>query len=475
MNLKKVRKTMIVAATSLLLFSCTKETNNYTTPGVNPPVNGQGTPTPPPAQGDGTINGGGGKGVACTTEGKKSLEILDFYEARLLYGLDVPENLNSKEEAVEKLAQLVGRHYANADTVLDAKYFEGIKKKIDAVVLNKIKFISADKKLNATNDSFEPLIGKSCEIVQIAVFYDESTLLVDKSLWDGLNWTNRIGLVAHELFYSLHRQKGATNSVMTRKLVGQLFSTVGAVAISAGVPKDQDKSVHCLLQNQSTKAYAASFDAFVTKRKIDDNEYESDGVEFVFKSLYKQPILFRTSLFFSGWDQQDLKSCLYEGKCRRINSASSPLYVESYDTAKQTVYLNTQRSPSNYDKTSPIGHVGPIPIDQKPPGVEPLPLDPQPLPVEPKPITPQPLPIPITNPDDEYYDIALTFTSEVTSQEPSSYLVSCHRELSLHPEPPQNSPEPPQQPTPTPTPVQPLPPSDGNQITPPADNGVAKP
>jgi hypothetical protein len=132
----------------------------------------------------GVINGGGGKGVQCTKDGQTTVEVLDLYEAKTLYNLSIMDFGSTEEEAKEKLAQVLARHFWNPTSIEIDLYQRELKKIYIQEFLNNIRFIENGKTLRLTNDSFEPTLENGCKPVQVAMYYDESVLLVNKTLWN---------------------------------------------------------------------------------------------------------------------------------------------------------------------------------------------------------------------------------------------------------------------------------------------------
>lgn len=221
------------------------------------------------------------------------------------------------------------RHLWKPSTIPMDEYKKGFREQVSNILLKNIKFISRGKKLKLVNDSFDPLVEEGCEMVQVAVYYDESILLVDQSLWDQMNWTSKIGLLAHEIIYFMDRQNGSKNSISTRKLVGQLFSSKGARPKADGIPTEQNKYTACTVSDKNiTVGYFYAYDS----SKANPPYETQTGVEFVFKFLRNNDFLFRTSAFFSIASLADIFR-----DSPNING-ESPLYVESY-TPKQSLHI----------------------------------------------------------------------------------------------------------------------------------------
>ena len=314
---RPMKRFFVASIMMLLLANCTKEEVTKIVQGNNP---GQSQPTST-AQAQGTINGGGGKGVMCKHDSTTTVETLDLYEARVLYDLKIEHKVTSQDQALDLAASLLTQHLWNPSTIAMKEYTQKLREELVTMYLKNIKFISAGKKLNVVADSFEPLLEKNCEMVQVAIYYDESIILIDESLWDQMDWTDKIGLITHEIIYYLDRQNGSTNSVASRKLVGELFSTKGARAKSDGIPKDKSQYVLCdVIDKEMSVGYFYAYDF----KSSDRTDKRKNGLEFNFNYLKNNDFLFRTSAFFKRVDLAQFFDENYRG------TESSDLVIDGY-------------------------------------------------------------------------------------------------------------------------------------------------
>jgi len=219
------RKLSVLFFSSYLCLACSDKTTQD--PLDNPKVPGAVTEI---KSLQGVVNGGGGKGVICHQNDKSQLEVLDIYEAKTLYNLKL--SAFKKDPYFSKdlglfVSSLYYKHFLKSGELsegLSKKRIESFNSKKVQPLLNSIKYTEPDQKLNQTNDALEPLLGQNCETVQLAVYYDESILLIDKKLWEELDFLNKAALILHELVYFQARIFGEVNSVKTRKVVGHLFT-----------------------------------------------------------------------------------------------------------------------------------------------------------------------------------------------------------------------------------------------------------
>jgi len=295
-----------------LFAACTKETVTNNVPIPNPVIKSQDTATPV----QGTINGGGGKGVRCNQNGRIVIRTLDLYEANVLYGLEQINVPDAQDPALDIFTALLTRHLWNPDTIPMDEYKARFRELLTGNFLKKMRFIGSTQKLKLINDSYEPVLEDGCEVVQVAAYYDESILLVDKSLWDQMDWVNKIALLAHELIYYTDRQNGSTNSMAARKLVGLLFSTKGARPKADGVPSERSQYSRCAVFFKD-----ANVGYFYAYKSAKDGR---EGTEFVFNYLKNNYSLYRTSAFLNGTAFSSIFEPDHKG------SAESDLFVDTY-------------------------------------------------------------------------------------------------------------------------------------------------
>ncbi len=232
---------MIILAALSLLTACSKETKIIERVPDSPLKQGNAEPVF-----QGVINGGGGKGVLCNKDGTQTVELLDLYEAREIYEIHDQKNFDTLDQGIDFLAYEMAKKFWTPITVLPYVSKENVKKTLKHFIED-IKFIEGGKRLKLTDDSYDPLLDENCKVVQLALFYDESKLLVDKGYWDLLSPTGKTALVAHELFYLLDRANNNNNSMRTRKLVGYILSERGIGSMYGFLkPSSELKTARCV-------------------------------------------------------------------------------------------------------------------------------------------------------------------------------------------------------------------------------------
>ena len=160
--------------------------------------------------------GNGGNVVLCRDDQGKtlSIELLDYYEARVELGLTIA--LDGGAEAGDKLLATLGRLGTLAPVLRDLLLGGARRFGDDTVFVGGADLVPVD-------DSNHLAIPHGCQVVQIAIqkepeFPGQKRFTVNKDLWDQLDATNKAGLMLHELLYVHALSAGAKDSVGVRYL-----------------------------------------------------------------------------------------------------------------------------------------------------------------------------------------------------------------------------------------------------------------
>ena len=162
---------------------------------------------------EGGVDGGGGKSIVCReNDGSiKSAEVLDLYEGRVMYGLNIKETSEPMEQQIEKALNIIppsSRPMIEIYTKL---------------VLKKMKITPAGTKLLPIDDSHEIISPAGCQPEQAANYFSDKMILISGDIWNKLSETGKAALVLHEGVYAANRVVGATNSRQSRHIVANLF------------------------------------------------------------------------------------------------------------------------------------------------------------------------------------------------------------------------------------------------------------
>lgn len=164
----------------------------------------------------GGSDGGGGNGVVCydQKDPKKilSVDLLDFYEGRILEGYQIPERQGSFKEIYN---EVVGKSAT-----------EEIKEFLKSYVnLERgFKYLPEGVRLKPINDSSEIFIPDNCKVEQIINFQGASRIFVVGDFWKLLTDTQKAGLLLHEVIWLTERTGGVKNSSRARRTVARYFA-----------------------------------------------------------------------------------------------------------------------------------------------------------------------------------------------------------------------------------------------------------
>lgn len=250
----------------------------------------------------GVVNGGGGKGAICKKDKQEVLEVLDIYEAHTLYDLEVSNISKSDSDLDRFVAEIYYKHFVAVENneVSEEAITDFMKKEVSPFI-ESISFTESNEVLNQTNDSHEPKMKKGCRVVQIAIYYDESILIVDTALWNKMNFINKVGLVLHEIIYFKARQFGEVNSVKTRKIVGHLLSSSKPKPLNNF--KVHNTSTACFLSDDNEGVFSNEPALQINNLTQDGVE----GVELVLNSpLFNEFLMFQKSGFIPHLITNDL-------------------------------------------------------------------------------------------------------------------------------------------------------------------------
>ncbi len=188
-----------------------------------------------------TIGGsdvGGGKGVVCYDKNNKikSVELLDLWEGRIIYGLHprLKSTVNKNiDGALQQLKYSVFEPFW-IFPVDNSKQAEAVYGSLQAEleILLDPRFDNVHRvrgvNLQLTDDSYETITPRDCKIEQIAIYKDfknkeDWEIYLNQDLIDKMDATNKAALYIHEAFYHFLRPQ-ETNSLRIRRIVANIFS-----------------------------------------------------------------------------------------------------------------------------------------------------------------------------------------------------------------------------------------------------------
>jgi hypothetical protein len=190
----------------------------------------------------GPNDGGGGKGVVCRNEDGsiKSVELLDLWEARMLYDHEIVSSKASIDDqikaGIERLKNVVVYPYEvhYADRLLKGGDALADSLRRFAIPINSENWGNVKRlrgvTLAPTQDSFEDASPTGCQIEQLVRYKDAglgggtNEALMNQDLVDRMDLTNKAALALHEALYAVLREFGETTSLRVRRAVGYAMS-----------------------------------------------------------------------------------------------------------------------------------------------------------------------------------------------------------------------------------------------------------
>ncbi len=143
--------------------------------------------------------GNGGDAVVCRNQDQsiKSVELLDYYEARVEKGLKINLNVN---DSVEKNVKTLIERISIKDN--QPKQFLNVYMKAFA---NEVKFLP-NTELVDIPDSHHMTFPSNCRVEQLAiqkqpVYPQDPRYTINQDLWEKMDSANQAGLIMHELLY----------------------------------------------------------------------------------------------------------------------------------------------------------------------------------------------------------------------------------------------------------------------------------
>lgn len=158
--------------------------------------------------------GNGGDGVVCTAaDGTKTVELLDYYEARTLR--DIEPKFGDPSRSVDVIVQDLLARLNPLSPGLAATYWKQAKDFVrEAAFVSKARLIDIP-------DSHHLVIPENCSVTQIVIqqtprFKEDKRYVIDKDLWDLMDNVTKAGMIIHEVIYRYAIAEGHKDSVRTR-------------------------------------------------------------------------------------------------------------------------------------------------------------------------------------------------------------------------------------------------------------------
>lgn len=186
----------------------------------------------------GADSSGGGKVVACrNSDGSlRSVELLDLFEARALYGLGASSKLDSIDDYFAVVEAKLRDIYKGARFTVSPFY-------LVEEARSRMRLLPQGTELVNLDDAQEIALPIGCKTEQLAVYRENALLLINSDLWSALDARNQAALFVHEAIYQIDRYSEAENSIYARKVTGHLFSDFHFEPLMKDVPKNAPQCV----------------------------------------------------------------------------------------------------------------------------------------------------------------------------------------------------------------------------------------
>ncbi|MCB9073873.1 MAG: choice-of-anchor D domain-containing protein, partial [Bdellovibrionaceae bacterium] len=193
---------------------------------------------PPFDPGDGADSSGGGIAVVCRNPDQTitSVEMLDLYEGRVIYGLNIQAPGKTVPDSLKVIKDKLKVVFKNVPMGKTPAYY------IDKAQKD-FKLLPPDAALVPVNDGAELVIPTNCTLEQLALYKNNTYLLVNSVLWNQMDDLNKAALFAHEGIYTHERELGDKTSQRSRKIVAHLFSEYDFTSLLSEVPQDANECI----------------------------------------------------------------------------------------------------------------------------------------------------------------------------------------------------------------------------------------
>lgn len=214
------------------------------------------------SQGQNLVKGGsdvgGGMGVVCRDTAKNitSVELLDLWEARVVYGRTIkslPDSLESKIAIAVDQLKYATYSPRSLVTGVDSRgnefSYHGaeaikwmLQRRADQFLAPNLPNIRRIRgaRLERTKDSYESVKPRECKVEQLVRYIDNANggyVLVDQDLVDKMDMTNQAALYLHEAFYA-NLRPWEKSSLRVRRVIGAIFSDFQFYDFDKALPFD---------------------------------------------------------------------------------------------------------------------------------------------------------------------------------------------------------------------------------------------
>lgn len=276
----------------------------------------------------GGMNGGGGRAVVCRNKDNsiKSAELLDLYEAKTIYGLTLRSPRKTFEEDRSFAFKKMLIHFSS-----DQKENENDLKESIELFDENTTYISYPNKLKQVNDSEEPVVPEDCSIEQVAHFYEDDKLIVQKEIYDAFDILSKSALFVHEgTFYMARSIRNDATSRQSRKFVGLFYSTKVLTPIHQEYHRLQVEKGNIQCNSMSSDNELAENIELILKKDSDDSIHYEIGAAFdsLFYKINSTNNKSNSNLFFYNRVYQMIEMQPAESKIDNQEFINSIFYAD---------------------------------------------------------------------------------------------------------------------------------------------------
>jgi hypothetical protein len=302
----------------------------------------------------GGMEGGGGKSVVCRDPQGKIIkaELLDLFEGRTQYQLKYTESsVPWKEQAQNILTNsgLPSQISFPPHEIID--WFQNASEQL-VIVSNEVI-------LKPTDDSYEVIAPKGCNVEQVANYQNDHTILIAGEIWNEFSETQKAALIIHEATYRYLRDYKEANSIRARHFTafvvsGKKISTPLSVLdneVGYCYGDDTTFSITAFTDSTGMKKNRLYFRSIAGRHLLSESYadiYSIDMHGFIFLDILKSPpegmvysLPFKTNSLFEPGDESWLTISRFQDGQTKIVFKGTSAVDESRFTANLDCLFNS--------------------------------------------------------------------------------------------------------------------------------------
>jgi hypothetical protein len=282
----------------------------------------------------GGVVGGGGNGVVCRNGSEIiSVELLDLYESRILYGRDYDsmEHLTLDEALEWASTKLYSYDFKPAES--NYYFFKGI--------YSGFRFLPPGVRLDPINDSGHIFIPAGCKIEQVANFYSNDKVFVVSDFYEKMDNLNRAALVVHEALWWKDRLMKVETSRYARRLVGAIFDR-DFVFENPSLGANPAKKLLCTTPT-GKKSELFNYEFNPGLKKITSFEVIKDGAYYRLQFLTLNGHQIYSHKFFYIGDEINFQ-WLEKGRASEVGWSSASTLSSKFDSGEMFIFSYEQKN-----------------------------------------------------------------------------------------------------------------------------------